>query len=74
MPTYSGHIPKSKVCTYGLALPCAGLKGLKKHFGKKQKKIWLRGGLNSRPPDYKSTALSITPRVPDDETIAKYMI
>ena len=38
MPTYSGHIPKSKVCTYGLALTCAGLKGLKKHFGKKQKK------------------------------------
>ena len=38
MPTYSGHIPKSKVCTYGLALSCAGLKGLKKHFGKKQKK------------------------------------
>ena len=68
MPTYSGHIPKSKVCTYGLALTCAGLKGLKKHFGKKQKKIWLRGGSNSRPPDYKPTALSITPRVTDDRT------
>ena len=38
MPTYSGHIPKSKVCTYGLALSCAGLKGLKKTFWKKAKK------------------------------------
>ena len=60
-----GHVK----CIETLLASSQGSKKCKKHFGKKQKKnIVPERGLNSRPPNYKPTALSITPRETDNKT------